>query len=157
MYLFAKRPELVERLRGQLDGISTAIEEIIRLSSPGTYLRRTLTQDAEVGGTALKAGDQVLLCFGAANRDPAIFELPDEVVFERNPNPHVGFGFGTHRCMGSMLAKLEMRVAITELLERYERFELDPDHPPVWGGGETQGLASLPMILHARSTERRRE
>jgi cytochrome P450 len=56
-----------------------------------------------------------------------------------------------------MLAKLEMRVAITELLERYERFELDPDHPPVWGGGETQGLASLPMILHARSTERRRE
>jgi cytochrome P450 len=157
MYLFAKRPELVERLRGQLDGISTAIEEIIRLSSPGTYLRRTLTQDAEVGGTALKAGDQVLLCFGAANRDPAIFELPDEVVFERNPNPHLGFGFGTHRCMGSMLAKLEMRVAITELLERYERFELDPDHPPVWGGGETQGLASLPMILHARSTERRRE
>lgn len=157
LYLFAKCPQLVARLRGQLDDISTAIEEIIRLSSPGTYLRRTLTQDAEVNGTPLKAGDQVLLCFGAANRDPAIFEQPDEAVLDRNPNPHVGFGFGTHRCMGSMLAKLEMRVVITELLERYDRLELDPEHPPVWGAGETQGLASLPLILHARPSDRRRE
>lgn len=150
MYLFAQHPELVEQLRAQPASLPTAIEEIIRLSSPGTYLRRTVTQDAQIDGTPLKAGEQVLLCFGAANRDPAIFKQPEEVVLDRNPNPHVGFGFGTHRCMGSQLAKLEMRVALTELLNRYQRFELDPERPPVWGSGETQGLASLPLILHPR-------
>lgn len=145
LFLFATRPGLSAQFQG-----NTAVEELIRLSSPGTYLRRTLTEDTQIAGTPLKAGDQVLLCFGAANRDPALFAQPEEPVFDRNPNPHVGFGFGAHRCAGSLLAKLELQTALQALLERYERFELDADSPPVWGAGETQGLVSLPLILHAR-------
>jgi cytochrome P450 len=150
-YLLATKPELVVQLRANPALLTTAVEEFIRLASPGTYLRRTVVADTQLSGTDLHPGDQVLLCFGAANRDPAIFERAEEVVLDRNPNPHVAFGFGTHRCMGSMIGKLEMRVALQELLQRYERFEIDPRGALEWGSGETQGLKALPLILHRRA------
>lgn len=151
LYRFALEPALVPRLRDNPGILPTALEELVRLASPATYLARVLSADTELGGTKLRAGERVLLCLGAANRDPAVFERPDEFVLDRNPNPHLGFGFGTHRCMGSLLARLEITVVLDELLRRYERFELDPPRPPVWGSGETQGLESLPLLLHPRA------
>lgn len=147
----AQRPELAERLRNQPELFPTALEEFVRHSSPGTYLRRTVLTEAEIGGTKLQPGDQVLLCFGAANRDPAVFDKPNEINLARNPNPHVGFGFGAHRCLGSAIAKLELRVALEEVLRRYERVELDPNDSIAWGEGETQGLKRLPLVLRPRA------
>jgi cytochrome P450 len=150
--VFALRPDLAERLRDEPRLYATATEEFVRYAAPGTYLRRVVVSETELGGTKLLPGDQVLLCFGAANRDPDVFSDPDEVNIDRNPNPHVGFGFGTHRCMGSSIAKLEMRVALEEILARYERLEIDPEAHITWGQGETQGLTSLPLILSPRHT-----
>ena len=151
--VLARQPQMADALRAAPDLYRTALEEFVRYASPGTYLRRTVTGAAELGGSSLHRGDQLLLCFGAANRDPKVFDRPDELVLDRNPNPHVGFGFGAHRCMGSAIAKLEIRVALEEILNRYERLELDPDRPAVWGQGETQGLTSLPMILKRRGSD----
>jgi cytochrome P450 len=150
--VLAQRPELAERLRNEPHLYPTAIEEFVRYAAPGTYLRRVVVSETELGGTKLLRGDQVLLSFGAANRDPDAFRDPDQVIIDRNPNPHVGFGFGTHRCMGSSIAKLEMRVALEAILGRYERIEIDPEGQVAWGQGETQGLTSLPLILTARHT-----
>ncbi|GFE82053.1 cytochrome P450 [Steroidobacter agaridevorans] len=152
LLLFAKYPELAEGLRSQPELFPTALEEFVRYASPATYLRRTVVAEAELGGSKLRAGDQVLLCFGAANRDPSVFDKPDEINLARNPNPHVGFGFGAHRCLGSAIAKLELRVALEEILRRYERVELDPDDSIAWGEGETQGLTRLPLVLRPRAS-----
>lgn len=147
LFVFAQQPDLADRLRAQPELFPTALEELVRYASPGTYLRRTVTTEAELGGSKLRPGDQVLLCFGAANRDPAVFDKPNEVNLARNPNPHVGFGFGAHRCLGSAIAKLELRVALEEILRRYQRVELDPNDSIAWGEGETQGLTRLPLLL----------
>ena len=152
IYRIALDPALGDRLHAHPELLPSAAEEFVRLSSPGTYLKRAVTAATELAGVPLDKGDQLLLCFGAANRDPAVFDRPDAVVPDRNPNPHVGFGFGTHRCMGSSLAKLEMCGVIGELLARYARFELDPERAPEWGAGETQGFTSLPLILHQRNS-----
>ncbi|MFC4313870.1 cytochrome P450 [Steroidobacter flavus] len=151
LLLFAKQPELADRLRNQPELFPTALEEFVRYASPGTYLRRTVVADAELGGSKLRQGDQVLLCFGAANRDPAVFDKPNEINLARNPNPHVGFGFGAHRCLGSAIAKLELRIALEEILRRYERVDLDPNDSIAWGEGETQGLTRLPLVLRPRA------
>ncbi|NWG52986.1 MAG: cytochrome P450 [Hydrogenophilaceae bacterium] len=154
-YLFAKQPALLRRLHEAPDLMATAVEEIVRIASPATYLARTVTCPAQLGGAALQQGDRILLCFAAANRDPEMFEHPLDVQLDRNPNPHVAFGFGTHRCVGSMFAKLEMRVALAELARRYERFELVDEDTLAWGQGETQGFAQLPLKLHPRRTATR--
>ena len=148
MYRFARDPELYRRLRDNPELMATALDEFVRIASAGTYIARTVQTDTELGGTKLHAGDKLLLSYGAANRDPAAFANPDEVVLDRSPNPHLGFGFGTHRCMGSILAKAEMQIILEELFKRYDRFELDPAGEIVWGAGETQGINALPLILH---------
>lgn len=152
MYRFAKEPELYRRLRDNPALMATALDEFVRIASAGTYIARTVQVDTELAGTQLHAGDKVLLSYGAANRDPAAFPDPDEVVLDRSPNPHLGFGFGTHRCMGSILAKKEMQIILEELFKRYDGFELDPAGEIVWGSGETQGIVSLPLILHPAAT-----
>ena len=149
VWWLAQNPQDYERLRSQpalIDGFS---EEIVRFASPATYLRRTVTRDADFAGTQLQAGDHVVLGFGAANRDPREFPCPESVLLDRKPNNHLGFGFGTHRCLGSMVAKLEMRITIEELLARYQRLELDESAAVVYGSGLNQGIISLPVKLHA--------
>jgi len=150
LYLLATHPELTRQLGENPGMLDTAIEEFLRLASPATYLRRTVMSDTELGGTALHPGDQVLLCFGAGNRDPTVFERPEDVVLDRKRNPHVAFGCGAHHCVGAWLARLEMRVALEELLRRYQGFQLDPAGCVKWGSGETQGLISLPLIVEPR-------
>lgn len=151
VYLFATRPELVRRLQAADEKLwTTAVDELVRLASPATYLRRNVTRNTELGGTALQPGEQVLLCFAAANRDPDVFPSPDELDIERSPNPHVGFGHGAHRCMGVSVAKLEMRVALGEILKRYAAFELASPERVRWDAGETQGIGALPLRWQRR-------
>lgn len=151
LHLLARQPELAERLYAEPSLYPTAIEEFVRLASPATYLRRTVVCETELGGTRLSPGDKVLMCFASANRDPEVFHQAEEAILDRSPNPHLGFGFGAHRCMGYAVAKLEMKVALEEILGRYARLELDTDGAIEWGPGETQGITALPLILHPRA------
>jgi cytochrome P450 family 142 subfamily A polypeptide 1 len=121
--LLLERPELLE---------NTAVEEFIRWVSPLSNMRRTAVVDRELHGQKISAGDQVLLLYGSANRDPREFEDPDVLDLTRAHNRHIAFGFGTHVCLGAHLARLEIRVMFEELLRRMPRWELvDPDEPKI--------------------------
>lgn len=147
VWWLAQHPEDAQRLREDPSLLGTAAEEMVRFASASTYLRRTVTQEAELGGTHLQPGDKVLLCFGAANRDPSVFSDPDRLIVDRTPNPHVGFGLGVHRCVGSHFAKLQLQIALTELLARYREFSLDPQGNIELSSGLGQGIISLPLIF----------
>jgi len=113
---------------------STAVEEFIRWVSPVLNMSRTVTEDHELHGQQLRAGDQVLLMYAAANRDPRVFDDPDRLDVTRSqvPSRHVAFGFASHFCLGASLARLEIRVMFEELLRRMPDWELvDPDEPAI--------------------------
>ena len=107
--------------------LASAIEETLRLNTPFHQFRRVTTCPVEIGGAELPAGADVMLNYAAANRDPDAFESPDEFVADRRPNPHLGFGFGVHTCVGAPLARMELRVAIPELLRRFPDLRLTQD------------------------------
>ena len=111
---------------------STGVEEFIRWVSPVLNMRRTVTRDHELHGQQLKAGDELLLMYPSANRDPRAFDEPDVLDVTRAHNRHIAFGFGTHFCLGAQLARLEIRVMFEELLRRMPDWELvDPDEPQI--------------------------
>lgn len=122
------------------DMLPAAVEELLRCLSPVQGMARTVTQDGtELGGVTFRKGDRVLLVFAAANRDEARFESPDLVDISREPNPHLSFGVGIHRCLGSHLARRELKVALQEFLGRFPDFSLaDPDDTPWYGVGPLQ-------------------
>ena len=108
----------------------TGVEEFIRWVSPILNMRRTVTEDHEFHGKQLKVGDEVLLMYSSANRDERVFAEPDRFDVNRTPNNHVGFGFGTHFCLGSSLARIEIRVMFEELLRRIPDWRLIPGTEP---------------------------
>jgi cytochrome P450 family 142 subfamily A polypeptide 1 len=111
---------------------TTAVEEMIRWVTPILNMRRTATEDHELHGRAISEGDEVVLLYAAANRDPRAFDDPDRLDVTRGHNRHVAFGFGTHFCLGAHLARLEIRVLFEELLRRIPDWELvDPDEPQI--------------------------
>jgi cytochrome P450 family 142 subfamily A polypeptide 1 len=111
---------------------TTAVEEFIRWVSPVLNMRRTATQDLEWHGQSIQTGDEILLLYGAANRDPRAFSDPDVLDVTRQHNRHVAFGFGTHVCLGAHLARLEITVLFDELLRRLPDWELiDPEEPKI--------------------------
>lgn len=124
--------------------IDLAVEESLRLETPLLGLGRMLSGDTEVGGVPMPAGERVMLLWGAANRDPEVFESPEDFRLDRaNHHKHVAFGAGVHRCVGAPLARLEMRVVLEELLRRMPNVKLtDPDAVQVkWTvGREFRGL-----------------
>ncbi|HTZ08785.1 MAG TPA: cytochrome P450 [Acidimicrobiales bacterium] len=122
-----------------------AVEELLRAYSPVT-MARVVRTDVEFGGCPMRAGDKVLMNFPAANRDPAIFERPDTVVLDRAQNRHVAFGSGIHRCAGSNLARMELRVALEEWLRRIPEFHLDSSDV-TWAGGQVRGPRRLPVVF----------
>jgi cytochrome P450 len=109
-----ERPEL----------IPTAVEEMCRFVSPVTHMRRTAARDTELAGTPIAAGDKVVLWFASANRDERVFERPDELVLDRKPNPHVGFGVGAHFCLGAHLARLEARMLFEAMAREFAEIEV---------------------------------
>jgi cytochrome P450 len=140
----ATHPEDQARLRAEPELMATAVEEFLRYYSPVT-MARSVTSDAEVRGCPMKAGDKILMAFPAGNRDPEVFADPDTFLIDRANNRHFAFGSGIHRCLGSNLARMELRVAIDELLTRIPTFELaDPD-AVTWSGGQVRGPRRVPI------------
>ena len=121
----ARAPDQRNRLAADPAGIPAAVEEMLRWVTPIMAMARTATADAVVGGVPVAADDFVVLSYGAANRDEAVFG-PDADRFDttRAPNPHLAFGFGEHFCIGAGLARLEGRILFEELLRRWPRFEI---------------------------------
>jgi cytochrome P450 len=148
LWHLASHAEDRRRLVAEPELIPTAVEELLRAYAPVTMARFVAT-DHDFHGCAMKEGEWVLLPFPAANRDPAVFERPDEVVIDRVENRHAAFGLGIHRCVGSNLARLELRVAIEEFLARIPEFELaEPNgESVVWSVGQVRGPRRLPLRI----------
>jgi len=98
---------------------------MLRFRAPVMYFRRTALRDTELRGQRIRAGDKLTLWYPSANRDEEVFEAPDELRIDRDPNPHLAFGVGEHFCLGSHLARLEIRVMFEHLLRRLPDLELD--------------------------------
>jgi cytochrome P450 len=118
-------PDSWDRLRQDPAVIPAALEEMLRYDSPVQLTARTATEDVEIGGSVIAAGRPVIVLIGGANRDPEVFEQPDEFRIDRpDPGRHLSFSLGTHHCLGNSLARLEGRIAIEELTRRYPALEL---------------------------------
>jgi cytochrome P450 len=123
----AEHPEQWDRLRADRDLVPTAVEEVLRWTTPVISFMRTATVDTVLGGTDVAAGDPLLLLYASANRDEAVFGADDDRFdVGRSPNPHLAFGFGTHFCLGASLARLEIKAMFEELLARVDHFERSP-------------------------------
>lgn len=146
-------PSERERLLAEPTLMTTAIEEFLRYVSPSGGNGRTLTRDVTVGGCPMKAGDRVMLVWGSGNRDAGEFDAPDEVRLDREPNRHLTFGMGPHRCVGSHLGKLILKLAIEELGPHLADLHV-PDRSRLgYVGGESRGLRHLPVERVARTRE----
>ncbi len=140
----AAHPADRRRLVDEPELLPVAIEELLRAYAPVT-MARMVAKEHDFHGCPMKVDDWVLLPFPAANRDPALFDRADEVVIDRLENRHAAFGLGIHRCLGSNLARLEVRVAVEEFLARFPSFELaDPD-AVAWSVGQIRGPRRLPV------------
>jgi cytochrome P450 len=120
----AENPDQLSVLRSDLALLPTAIEEMVRWTSPSPSKRRTATRTASLGGQSIEPGQKVLVWEGSANRDAAVFENPEMFDVGRKPNPHLGFGQGVHYCLGANLARLELRVLFEELLGRFSSVQV---------------------------------
>jgi cytochrome P450 len=137
----ADHPADRARLLADPDLLDTAVEEFVRVATPVQGLGRTVTSDTELGGCPLRAGDRVFLLWASGNRDPEVFDRPDDVVLDRHPNHHLGFGAGPHRCVGSHAGKLMVKIALQELLPWLGDYRIAGELG--WVGGETRGLRNL--------------
>lgn len=131
--------------------MGSAVEEFLRAYAPVT-MAREVVKETQIGGCTLKPGHMILLSFPAANRDPAMFPEANKVIIDRAQNRHAAFGLGIHRCVGSNLARMEIRVALTEWLARFPEFCLNPDLTVTWSIGTVRGPRQLPLLLTYRPT-----
>jgi cytochrome P450 len=146
LWHLATNDEDRERLVANPALMDTAVEELLRAYSPVT-MARIVTEDVEVNGCPMEQGDKLLLNFPAANRDPSVFERADEVLLDRQQNRHVAFGSGIHRCAGSNLARMELRVALEEWLARVPVFHLAEGAEVLWAGGQVRGPRKLDVVF----------
>ena len=146
LWHLARHPGDRRRLAGDPALMGTAVEEFLRAYAPVT-MARLVARDFDFHGHQLKEGDWLLLPFPAANRDPGVFENPDVVQLDRASNRHAAFGLGRHRCLGSNLARMELRVALEEWLARYPDFELADPAAVTWSGGQVRGPRTLPVRI----------
>lgn len=120
----ADAPDQWARIRNEPDIVKTAVEEILRFTTPVIYFMRTATKDTELGGQAIAEGEPLVLLFASADRDEEVFGVDSaKLDIGRDPNPHVAFGFGNHFCLGATLARLEGRVVLEELARRFTSIE----------------------------------
>jgi cytochrome P450 len=143
---FAAHPDQLALLRSRTDLLPSAVEEVLRYRAPLQWMFRLTTREVELHGQTLPAGTLLLAVIGSANRDPRAFADAERFDITRDPNPHLAFGHGNHFCLGAPLARLEGRVALTELLARIGDFQLAADQP--WEprkGLHVHGPTNLPI------------
>jgi cytochrome P450 len=143
-----EHPDQLHRLREDPGLLPTAIEELMRFDSPLQLFERTATEDVEIGGITVSAGQKIAALLGSANHDPAVFDSPEVLDVGRTDNPHISFGAGVHFCIGAPLARVELQASFGALLERTTRLELGR---PARRRPEfvIRGLAELPVVLTA--------
>jgi len=146
LWHLAKTPSDRERLVAEPALLPTAMEEFLRAYAPVT-MARLVKEDMRWNGVDMKADDWILLSFPAANRDPAQFDRAGEVVIDREVNRHAAFGLGIHRCLGSHLARMELRVALEVWLERVPEFTLADPAAVTWSAGQVRGPRTLPVRI----------
>jgi cytochrome P450 len=145
-----ENPELATKLAADIDGLmETAVDEFLRYDSPVLSTGRLVIRDIELGGQSLKAGDRIFAMLAAANRDPGVFDEPDEIRLEGRPNGHLAFSRGVHFCLGAPLARLEAQIAFTQLLDRFPALALsEPKESIPWTNSMvTRGPSRLPVVL----------
>lgn len=125
MKALIEHPDQRQKLLDHPELVPSAVDEILRWVSAVAYMRRTATQDTEIRGQKIAKGDKIAMWYGAANRDEEIFENPDVFDVARDPNEHIAFGYGQHRCLGARLAQLQLRVMIGEILARIPDMEFN--------------------------------
>lgn len=153
MLELARRPALRRALRETPDGIAAFVEEMIRLEPSAPIVGRVTTRPVTVAGVTLPAGSEVRLCLGAINRDGSDAQSGDDFVLDGKLHKHWGFGGGPHRCLGAHLARMEIRLVVSEWLSRIAEFELAPGFTPeiTWPSA-TCTLPELPIRILARAT-----
>ena len=125
-----------------------AVEEMLRWTSPVKNMCRTLTADTEFHGARLRKDEKIMLMFEGANFDEEVFGDPENFRIDRNPNNHVAFGFGTHFCMGNQLARLELKIMLTKVLQRLPDLRLADDNMlPLRPANFVSGLESMPVVF----------
>ncbi len=142
MRAFFLHPDQFQRLQANHSLIPSAVEEMLRWDTPSQLFRRWVLEDMDYNGHSFKLGQEVAFLFGAANRDPAVFENPQAFDIGRVPNQHISFGMGIHFCLGAPLARLEMAVALKALLTRYQDLQL-VEEPVFKPGFVLRGLEAL--------------
>lgn len=133
---FAEHPESLNRLRSEPEIIGRAVEELIRYFAPLTHMGRVVTEDTQVCEHAVKADSRISLCWASANRDAAVFENPNEVVLDRKINPHLGFGFSHHKCLGATHARQILKTLLHVLIEKVESIDIQDSVENIENWGE---------------------
>ncbi|MFI9554736.1 cytochrome P450 [Nonomuraea endophytica] len=146
-----RHPAQWRHLRENPSEIDTAVEEFIRWTTPILNMCRTATRDTTLHGQTIKKGQQVLLMYGSANRDPAVFDNPDTFDITRKPGGHIAFGLGTHFCLGAALARLELKIFFEEWVARVDSAVwADAEGPRLMRNSFVRGVTSFPITLHPR-------
>jgi cytochrome P450 len=150
VYVLLHHPDQLALLRDRPELLPDAVEELMRFVplTAGAPLPRYATEDVQLSGGVVPAGDPVLANRSAASRDPRAFANPDQLDLNRSPNPHVGFGYGAHHCLGAQLARMELQIALGSLLTRFPKLRFGADETTLqWKAGlALRGLRSLPVV-----------
>lgn len=148
LYFLTQHPDVRAHLIAHPEDVASAVEEWLRYFSPVQGLGRTVNGTVQVAGQTLHDGERLLLCWASANRDEKEFPGADEWILGRAPNRHIAFGVGFHRCLGSHLARLELRVGVEQILSRLGDFEVAGEIR--WTSGPSRGVSTLPVRFSPR-------
>ena len=155
VYALNRFPDQFDRLRADPGLISKLIPEIIRWQTPLAYMRRIATKDTVLNGQFIRKGDKVVMWYASANRDERTFDNPDDFIIDRpNSRHHLSFGIGVHRCMGSRLAELQLRILWEELLARFEDIEV-VEEPEYVQSNFVRGYSKMMVVLTPKGAPRR--
>ena len=149
MLALLQRPDEMARLRAEPVLLPKAAEEMIRWTTPVKHFLRTATDDTTIRGQTIRAGDSLMLCYASGNRDEEVFEDPFRFRVDRDPNPHLAFGFGAHLCLGRVLAKMEIETVFRQILSRVDAIELAGE-PALVQSNFVSGLKTLPIRYRLR-------
>lgn len=144
---FCRQPEIPALLRAHPEKIPSAVEELLRIESPFITISRTAVQDGCIGGQAIRSGEKVTLHWASANRDIREFDSPDEFDPDRSPNRHLAFGVGPHRCAGSSLARMNLRIGLEILLQRLDDIKLQDGADVHFHSTSTRSPLTLPITF----------